>query len=285
MSLLPPDFQFSQRSLQDYVDCPRRFQLRYLDLLAWPAVESEPLSEHEGRMQAGAAFHRLVQRYLVGIPAERLSAMLASGSASASDLQRWWENYLRFSNVNPVQEQLVETTLSAPIHSYRLLAKYDLIQWEKTPEGSRVTIYDWKTTQHKPPRQWLEGRLQTRVYPYLLVQAGNSILDGEQIQPEQIEMVYWFAEQPREPQIFTYTPEQYQADHDYLLGLVTEIETLTENDFHLTDDESKCKFCTYRSLCDRGIAAGDISPERVFDEPGGSDDFELDFDQAAEIEF
>ncbi len=285
MSLLSPDFQFSQRSLQDYVDCQRRFQLRYLDQLAWPAVESEPLSEHEGRMQAGAAFHRLVQRYLVDIPAERLSAMLTASSASASDLQRWWENYFQFSNTVPVEDQLVETTLSAPFHSYRLLAKYDLIQWKKTPEDARVTIYDWKTTQHKPTRQWLQGRLQTRVYPYLLVQAGHAMIEAEPIKPEQIEMVYWFAERPREPQIFTYTTEQFQADQDYLLGLVTEIETLTEEDFHLTDDETKCKFCTYRSLCDRGIAAGDFDPGEVFDDSAGGDDFELDFDQVAEIEF
>ena len=37
---------------------------RYLEQLAWPAVESEPLSDHERQMQAGAAFHRLVQRFL-----------------------------------------------------------------------------------------------------------------------------------------------------------------------------------------------------------------------------
>jgi hypothetical protein len=49
MTLLPLDFQFSQGSLQDYVDCRRRFQLRYLDQLAWPAVEAEPLLEHEQR--------------------------------------------------------------------------------------------------------------------------------------------------------------------------------------------------------------------------------------------
>jgi len=285
MNLLPPDFQFSQRSLQDYIDCPRRFQLRYLDQLAWPAVESEPLSEHEGRMQAGADFHRLIQRYLVGVPAERLSVMLDSEGSNTTDLQRWWDNFLQFSNITPVEEQLVETTLSAPIQHYRLLAKYDLIYWEGEPGGARVTIYDWKTTQHKPPRRWLEGRLQTRIYPYLLAQAGNSVLEGEKIQPEQIEMVYWFAEQPREPQIFSYSKEQCQVDHDYLLGLVTEIEALSEDDFRLTADETKCKFCTYRSLCDRGIAAGDIDPGEVFDDSAGGDEFELDFDQVAEIEF
>ena len=285
MSLLPPGFQFSQRSLQDYVDCQRRFQLRYLEQLVWPAVESEPLIEHESQMQAGADFHRLVQRYLVGIPAERLSAMLASSGSSTSDLQRWWENYLQFSNIVPVKGQLVEASLSAPLHSYRLLAKYDLVRWEGDADSLRVKIYDWKTSLKKPTRQWMEYRLQTRVYPYLLAQAGNAIIGEQLVNPEHIEMVYWFAEQPKEAHIFTYSAEQFQADHDYLLGLVEEIETLSEANFHLTADESKCKYCTYRSLCDRGISAGRIDPGEIIDDSAGSEDFELDFDQVAEIEF
>lgn len=285
MSLLPPEFQFSQRSLQDYVDCQRRFQLRYLEQQPWPAVESEPLSEHESLMLAGAAFHRLVQRYLVGIPEQRLSVMLASSSPIPGDLQRWWDNFIQFSNVSPVEEQLVETTLSGPFHSYRLLAKYDLVRWEGEPDNLRVKIYDWKTSQKKPSRQWLEARLQTRVYPYLLSNAGHALFGEDQIKPEQIEMVYWFAEQPREPHIFVYSTEQFQADHEYLLGLVKEIEALAETDFHLTPDEAKCNFCTFRSLCDRGIAAGEIIPGQAFDDSAGGEDIELDFDQVAEIEF
>jgi len=37
MSNLPAPFTFSQSSLQDYYDCPRRFELRYLSRLIWPA--------------------------------------------------------------------------------------------------------------------------------------------------------------------------------------------------------------------------------------------------------
>ncbi len=284
MSLLPPDFQFSQRSLQDYVDCPRRFQLRYLDRLAWPGVESEPLREHEDRMQVGAAFHRLVQRYLVGVPQERLSAMLASENSISGDLQHWWDNFLGYSNVSPVRTQLVEANLSAPLHDYRLLAKYDLVRWEEDP-GSGVTIYDWKTSQQIPPRQWLEERLQTRVYPYLLVQAGKSIFTGEQLAAEQIKMVYWFADQPHDPQVFAYSTEKYRSDHEYLSGLIAEIEGLADEDYHLTADETKCKFCNYRSLCDRGVGAGEYSPGQLFEQVGSGEDFELDFDQVAEIEF
>ena len=98
-------------------------------------------------------------------------------------------------------------------------------------------------------------------------------------------MVYWFAEYPQEPHRFAYSLEQYQLDHDYLTGLVAEIENLAEGDYQLTSDESKCKFCTYRSLCDRGIAAGLFDLLEIDQESGGVEDFDLDFDQIAEIEF
>ncbi len=285
MSLLPPDFQFSQRNLQDYADCRRRFQLRYLDQLAWPAVEAEPLIEHENRLQAGAAFHRLVQRFLLGVPAETLSGMVELGSPDRGDLKRWWQNFLQYAQVVPAETSLVEDILSAQIGNYRLLAKYDLIRWSEDLARGTVTIIDWKTSQLRPPRQWQADRLQTRVYPYLLVQAGAPIIGLEQLSPEQIEMVYWYTEHPQEPQRFSYSSKQYQQDHEYLTGLVSEIESLAERDFYLTSDESRCKFCTYRSLCDRGTAAGVLGQVEFDSESGNMDELDLDFDQIAEIEF
>jgi hypothetical protein len=85
---LPSPFTFSQSSLQDYFDCPRRFQLRYTDQLRWPAVEAEPALENERRQQQGQFFHRLAQQFLLSLPADRLSRL-----ASSPDLARWWENF------------------------------------------------------------------------------------------------------------------------------------------------------------------------------------------------
>ncbi len=82
---LPAPFSFSQSSLQDYSDCARRFQLRYIDQLHWPAVESEPVVENERRMLEGQIFHRMVQQHLLGVPKEKLERM-----ANSSNLQRWW---------------------------------------------------------------------------------------------------------------------------------------------------------------------------------------------------
>ena len=58
--MLDPEFEFSQGSLQDYVDCQRRFQLRYVERQAWPAVEAEPFLEREEHSEQGRRFHRLI---------------------------------------------------------------------------------------------------------------------------------------------------------------------------------------------------------------------------------
>ena len=78
----------SQSSLQDYMDCTKRFQLRYLERLSYPAIESEPALENEKHQQEGEYFHRLVQQYLIGIPSEQIAKL-----ANTVNLQRWWENF------------------------------------------------------------------------------------------------------------------------------------------------------------------------------------------------
>lgn len=290
MSLLPADFRFSQISFQDYVDCQRRFQLRYLQRLDWPAIEVEPMLEHEHRMQMGAAFHRLVQRHLLGVPSERLSTVVDATSSTDHQLKRWWHNYLKYAEdlikvATPEGSILVEATLSVPLGSYRLIAKYDLIRWEENGPNSKVVIVDWKTSSRRPPRGWLAERLQTRVYPFLLSQTVTSVVDEKALSPDQIKMVYWYAEYPQESHRFPYSSQQCQLDQDYLIGLVQEIESLGEGEFLLTQDESCCKYCTYRSLCDRGLSAGILEEQEDDQDAAGEDKFTLDFDQITEIKF
>ena len=69
---LPIDFRFSQNNLQDFVDCPRRFELKYLLKQDWPALVSEPIQEFEHLQILGLRFHTLVQQHLVGITVETL---------------------------------------------------------------------------------------------------------------------------------------------------------------------------------------------------------------------
>jgi hypothetical protein len=155
---LPTNFQFSQGSLQDYVDCPRRFQLRYVEWLAWPADETEPALEHERYLQQGAAFHRLIHQHILGIPHEKLSRVVTD-----KDLRRWWRNYLQTGfTLSP--SLYPEVLLSAPVSGYRLVARYDLVALDP---GKWAVIVDWKTSRKRSQPKWLAGRLQTKVYPDL----------------------------------------------------------------------------------------------------------------------
>lgn len=265
----------SQSSLQDYYDCPRRFELRYLQQLSYPAIETEPAIENEQHQKEGEYFHRLVQRHFVGIEDEQLAKL-----ANTDNLQRWWENFnsakdlTGFKNLSGLK---AEITLSAPLGSYRLVAKYDLIAIDK----GKVFIYDWKTYRKRPKTEWLAIRWQTRVYRALLAQAGAHLNNGKQIQPEQIEMIYWFANFPNEPATFKYDSNQFKRDWDALTRLAEEIKSAES--FPKTDDTNKCLYCPYRSYCNRGVKAGDAMDAEL--ETEAEELFDINFEQIGEIEF
>ena len=164
---LPADFQFSQASLQDYVECPRRFQLRYLLQLRWPAPEAEPAEEHERHMHDGETFHRLIHQHRLGIPVE--VPQPGAGEEGSSLLAQWWSAYLGAPPPDLPRLQYPELPLSAPLGEHRLVAKFDLVAIEP---GRRAVIVDWKTSRRRSSRSFLSARLQTRVYRYALAQAG-----------------------------------------------------------------------------------------------------------------
>lgn len=263
----------SQSSLQDYVDCSLRFKLRYLDRLTYPAVESEPALENEKHQQEGEYFHRLAQQYLVGIPKEQVGKL-----ANTPNLQRWWNNFLQDFETLPRRGALyTEHSLSAPLHQFRLLAKYDLI----SVNDGKATIYDWKTYRKRPRNEWLSARMQTRVYRAMLVKAGAHLNNGQPFEPEQIEMVYWFADFPGEPARFEYTSAHYQRDWDLLIKLAEEVTSASS--YPQTDDRQKCAYCTYRSFCERGIQAGNWNEAET--EMQAEELFDVNFEQIGEIAF
>jgi len=258
-------FVFSQSSLQDYADCPRRFQLRYVEAQPWPAVQSEPLLERERHAERGKRFHRLVQRHQIGID----PAWLSPFAGNDPDLAAWWDEYLKYAGLhNLAGRRLPEYLVVTDLDEARLQAKYDLLVIE--PSGA-MTIFDWKTYQHMPPRVWFENRLQTRVYLYLLAHAGGSLTGGV-ITPEAIRMIYWLPTFPAEPVVFTYSQAQLEQDEAALAALLSNIRQRLSvapspaipATWPLTADEMRCRFCEYRSLCDRGDTAG-IAGDGVID--------------------
>jgi CRISPR/Cas system-associated exonuclease Cas4 (RecB family) len=276
MGSLPENFRFSQSSLQDYDDCPRRFRLRYLEGIEYPAMQAEPALENERLQWEGSYFHRLAQQYLLGVSAEKIERL-----ANTPNIRIWWQNFLSFARADLADLRLClpEVSLSAPLGRYRLVAKYDLLAL--TSDG-RLIIYDWKTSRRRPKNEWLASRWQTRVYRFLAVRAAAHLNAGKPFEAEQIEMVYWMANAPDEPARFPYSPAQARRDADVLQARVAEIAGAV--DFPPTEDERLCSFCTYRSYCDRGRLAGnldDLDGEYEADEAM----FDLNFEQIAEIAF
>jgi predicted RecB family nuclease len=262
----------SQSSLQDYNDCPRRFELRYLQQLSYPAIETEPALENEKHQQEGEYFHRLAQQFFIGIPPEQIAKL-----ANTDNLQRWWDNFTQnLTGLNDLTGLKPEHTLSAPLGKFRLLAKYDLI----VRDGDKFIIYDWKTYRKRPKTEWLAVRWQTRVYRVLLVQAGRHLNGGQPIKPEQVEMIYWFSDFPSEPAKFPYSADQFKRDWDALAHIADEIASASS--FPKTDEVAKCSYCPYRSYCNRGIRAGDSLDAEL--ETEAEELFDINFEQIGEIE-
>ncbi|PWH18798.1 MAG: hypothetical protein DDG59_05245 [Anaerolineae bacterium] len=281
MPNLPPDFIFSQANLQDFLTCPRRFYLRYVRRLAWPSTSGGEAFEAEWRLTLAQDFHHLVHQKALGIPDPLLEPLVQRRSA---ELYAWWNELGRFWQSEQHGalrgKHYAEITLTAPLGKVRLMAKYDLLVAH--PDG-RWSIFDWKTTQHKPSAMALRSQVQSRLYPYLLVRAAAG-LTGKAIKPEQVTMIYWFANHPTSPEQIDYSQAQYEADEDFLQRLTEEILGRQADDFELTQGPRACTYCPYRTYCERPLVAAETVE---MDEEGELLRLSLpeDWEQIGEIEY
>jgi hypothetical protein len=279
---LPPSFLFSQSNLQDYLDCQRLFYLRHIIKLAWPSIESEPIKEIEHFRRQGELFHKLIHQFFIGIEKEKLTLL-----AEDPLLNLWWIHFLSFwesSSYVSNKNLLPEYTMNCFLEGFKLIAKYDLLM---SLSNDEIIIFDWKTHQKKPRRDWLVQRLQTKIYPFTFIKSGNNFLGDGEINPDKLSFIYWFANYPTQPELILYSQKQYKEDGEILSEMIQSIIKLSLNDtgeyFLMTEDHKRCQFCIYRSLCDRGVQAGDWIDTLSEKELNDLDDF--DFDQIAEIEF
>ncbi len=267
------NFTFSQSALQDFVDCQRRFELKYVQKLRWPALQTEPALAFEHLTEMGVQFHRLVEQSLLGLPNALITKQIADPL-----LQRWWDAWAQQHPQLQAAQQFVEVELATQVAGHTLTAKYDLVSI--TPDG-KITIYDWKTSENRPKDATLQQRLQTRIYPFVMTQAGQT-LTGAKVDPNQIEMIYWYPNVPEQPAHFRYDATKLSADVAYIEDLIKQVLQRNAGQFGLTTDEKRCKFCQYRSLCDRGIKAGNLAElEADLDD----DTFDVDLDSITAIDF
>lgn len=289
---LPSTFAFSQSSLQAFENCPRRFWLAYVERLPWPAVEAAPVQEHETLMRLGSTFHRLVERAEIGIEPERLEFRLVD------PLDQWFRAYLDHRPADlPADFIETERVLTIPFgneeQQFRLAAKYDLItadalsaeaqDSDSSGDTGRVVIVDWKTTRRRADPANLARRLQSQVYPFVLVEASKNLPFGP-IRPEQVEMIYWFTSAPMQPIRFRYDAAQHERNRSRLLAIFDRIVTGNEEDDFpkVADTEANrrhvCGYCVYRSRCNRGVTASDVEILEDIDEV-----FAIDLETALEF--
>jgi CRISPR/Cas system-associated exonuclease Cas4 (RecB family) len=244
---LPPAFRFSASSLQDFADCARRFQLRYLWEQDWPAPAAEPLAEAEHAAELGRLFHLTMERHWRGLP-------IALESLDPA-LRAWWA---AFESQPPPLPDLAdgqtrlwpERSVSAVVAGQRLTATFDLLLYDAA--ANHATIVDWKTS--KPTRRGiLERRLQTVIYPLMLVAAAPGLF-GRALRPEEVRMVYWFT--TGESEVFAYTQARHDADLRQLEAAFARLFSIEVDVWPLTAEARHCRLCQYRSLCDRGRVAG-----------------------------
>jgi CRISPR/Cas system-associated exonuclease Cas4 (RecB family) len=272
---LPPAFTFSATGLQDFSDCPRRFQLRYLLEQDWPAPAAQPIGEAEQTVELGRRFHLLMQRYWLGLPVPHIDPALAP----------WWEAFQAHPPADlPGIARRPEVSATALVEGQRLTATFDLLA--HAPDGE-AAIVDWKTSR-RPPRHILDRRLQTILYPLVLVEAAPRLL-GHSLKPEAVRLIYWFAAPPDSGvvEVFRYSTARYEEDRRYLHALFQRLRSLTVDEWPLTANEKLCRLCQYRSLCNRGREAGAIADDvadtwpdveelrGIIAEAAASDDFVL----------
>jgi len=268
-------FTFSAYKLQDYLDCERRFELKYLLKQQWPAIRSEPIYELEQQMQLGQQFHLFAQQFFSNIATGEIQKQI-----NDETLSLWWDNFVPFAKNLLSQEYDAEHKISIKLNNMRFIAILDLLIIDK---NMKYAIIDWKTNKKKPSSQQIKNSIQSRLYPLVLFLSENERISPNHISPDQIEMLYWFANFPDQIESFQYSNYQYQEDLTFLQELIQKISQKKPGEFLKTTRTQSCKFCQYRSLCERGTIAGsqdnpevDIWNEEIVD---------IDFSQIGELEF
>lgn len=237
----------SQYKLANFLACQRRFQLRTLRHLPWPA---SPLPERtEQLLQQGQDFHQLLERHFLGMP-------ITPSTIPDGRVRQWWQT---FATHNPVRNLpksarfLPETGLTVPLGNHLLYGRFDLLvigeDGEKQPFAH---VFDWKTGRPIEAAE-LNGRWQTRLYLALLAEGGSAFWPQTvQLAPEQINLTYWFVQDAEAPITIGYSAAEHAANWAELQQIATQLdEAIVQDSWPLTDDWHTCRACAYQIYCGR----------------------------------
>jgi len=232
---------FSQAALGTFRVCPLRFRYRYIDDLFWSPLWGTDPAERAAA-ERGLNFHLLARRYYTGAD----PGLPPEDPAAPSDYARWLTYLQAFLPLEPDRSYYPELELRLDRPGLRLLARFDLLVVDA---DGKATIYDWKTESRAPRRPYLRHSLQTVLYRYLLCAAGGAYSPLGRFAPEQVSMVYWFAQRPERWERFEYTAAEFSRDERYLRELIAQIQRTARDQFLATTDLKVCDHCEYASVC------------------------------------
>lgn len=242
-----PTLLLSRASLADFLACQRRFQLRALRQLPWPAL---PLDEGTAEAIArGQQFHRLLERHFLGLPTD------PAGNADPQ-VQAWQHAFQRRPPALPPGRRLPEHRLTLPIGNHLLHGRFDLLIAGETAQGQPYAhIYDWKTGKARRESRLRED-WQTRLYLALLAEGGGALWrDGRPPTPDHITLTYWYATEPDSPRTIAYSDGWHRQNWADIQAIVAQIEAAqVADEWPLTADLEECRRCAYQVVCGRQSA-------------------------------
>lgn len=253
----------SRGKLTTFLECRRRFQLRYLDGAAWPAA---PLAvADEARLGLGQQFHQLAQRHFLGLPVE-------TATIADQTLRGWWLTFEKYKPKLPHGRTLPELTLTIPIGKHLLHGRFDLLVIGEKNGTPFAQLYDWKTGR-PPDETTLRYDWQTRLYLAMLAEGGTALWgEGHNSLPaDQISITYWYVTAPDEPRVITYNQTWHEQNWAEISAIVAQIEAqqVEGGVWSLTEDRSQCRVCAYQALCGRqevGTAVSVLADEETTDD-------------------
>lgn len=246
----------TQLHIRDFLDCPRRFELRYLAPFVWP--EAPYTLRTEQAFDRGREFHRLLERRFLALDPE---------PATIDDpvIRTWWDAFQSSDLTIPAGQRLAEMSLAVPEGGHQLFGRFDLLVLTQSVDDIAGAIFDWKTSK---PRDvaWLRQAWQTRLYLALMTEGGHTLVPGrtEKLDPDRLSMTYWYVGEPHAPRIILYSRAEHAQNWADIQRIVAEIEQARQaTQWRLTEEWARCRDCAFQAYCGRQGAgpaedAGDL---------------------------
>jgi hypothetical protein len=241
--------RLSAHALEQLERCPRKFALMYKARRFWPAPPPAAVDASGQEARAlGVALHRLVQRHTLGLP---VAPALAEASAELPTLALLWEAFAgsRHARTQPDARVWTEQTLHLQLPTEAgplpLEVRYDRL----VLQGDGWTILDWKTGR---VGAGLGTTWQTRLYPFVLAEAGHALAGRKAPEPDHVILTYWEVATGKGLTL-QHDTRRHEATRGALEALAARVavpfDEAAADDPAYPREPAHCSRCPFDSLC------------------------------------